>query len=116
MEAICHVAYELSSHGRDAEPGLPVVATQATRLIYLTAREISASVSVSHFVRCPSVNALIVVKSTPAALTAILSPASILFHVRQAHQWGSMLACLHVRVSGISASRLMPRCGENEND
>ncbi len=86
-----------------------------TRRVYLTASEIFPSVSLTHLDRCSSVKALIVANNTPAARIAILSLTSILFHVRHAHQWGSIPACLHVRASGISVSRLMPRCGKITN-
>ena len=77
----------------------------------LIASDTSARIISSHFVLCVSVNDLIVATKATAAFATNSSPTSVFDQLRHAHKCGSMLACVHVRVSGISNSRLMPRCG-----
>ena len=82
--------------------------------IYLRANESLSRKSLTHWARCFSVIALIFAISAADALTIIASRRSTLDHWIHAQKWSPTPASWHVRLAGISVSRLMPRCGENE--
>ena len=83
-------------------------------VIYLRANESLSRKSRTHWARCFSEMALIAAISAADALTIIASRKSTVDHGRHAQKWGPISASWHVRLAGISVSRLMPRCGENE--